>query len=233
MKKTRKILAMVACAILLVCISVGATVAYLTSEATVENTFIVGKVAITLDEAKVHGDGTDGLFVSKADESKTAENIDDAKRVQENKYHLFPGHEYAKDPTVHVDVDSENCYLFVKVVNGIKDLESKAKDYKSIENQMAANGWVALDSEKYPNVYYMAKDGKPVLENSGKDYIVFNGFTIDDHAATDAMETVKKEDGTETKDFKYKNAAITINAYAIQADGFKSAAEAWVAGGFN
>ena len=31
MKKTRKILAMAACAVLLVCISVGATVAYLTS----------------------------------------------------------------------------------------------------------------------------------------------------------------------------------------------------------
>ena len=39
MKKTRKILAMAACAILLVCISVGATVAYLTSTDTVTNTF--------------------------------------------------------------------------------------------------------------------------------------------------------------------------------------------------
>ena len=53
MKKTRKILLMAACAILLVCISVGATVAYLTDMKSVTNTFTVGKVAITLDEKDV------------------------------------------------------------------------------------------------------------------------------------------------------------------------------------
>ena len=67
MKKTRKILLMAACAVLLVCISVGATVAYLTSTDTVTNTFTVGQVAITLDEAKVdmYGDAVILFFKDK------------------------------------------------------------------------------------------------------------------------------------------------------------------------
>ena len=42
------------CAVVLVAASVFATVAYLTSTAEVTNTFTYGKVAITLDEAKVN-----------------------------------------------------------------------------------------------------------------------------------------------------------------------------------
>ena len=213
MKKTRKILAMAACAILLVCISVGATVAYLTSTDEVKNTFTVGNIKITLDEAKVDGDG-------KALTGAAAE------RVKKNDYHLFPGHVYDKDPIVHVDANAENCYLFVKVVNGIADLESKATGYKSIATQMTENGWVALKGVN--DVYYKADaEGDPVLVNKGQNYYVFNGFAIDENAETNKT-VVDAETNKET--FVYQNATITINAYAIQADGFKTAAEAWTAG---
>ena len=48
--KLRRILLTLACAVLLVSLSVGATLAYLTSvTAEVQNTFTVGKVQITLD----------------------------------------------------------------------------------------------------------------------------------------------------------------------------------------
>ena len=213
MKKTRKILAMAACAILLVCISVGATVAYLTSTDEVKNTFTVGNIKITLDEAKVDGEG-------KALTGTVAE------RVKKNDYHLFPGHVYDKDPIVHVDANAENCYLFVKVVNGIADLESKATGYKSIATQMTENGWVALEGVN--DVYYKADaEGDPVLVNKGQNYYVFNGFAIDENAETNKT-VVDAETNKET--FVYQNATITINAYAIQADGFKTAAEAWTAG---
>ena len=92
MKKTRKILLMAACAVLLVCISVGATVAYLTSTDSVTNTFTVGKVAITLDEAQVTEYGV---------------AVEGADRVKTNTYKLIPGHEYKKDPTVHFAAGSE------------------------------------------------------------------------------------------------------------------------------
>ena len=60
MKKSmlRKVLLLACSAVLLVCLSVGATLAYLTSNDTVVNTFTVGKVAITLDETDVKLDGT-------------------------------------------------------------------------------------------------------------------------------------------------------------------------------
>ena len=51
--KLRKVLLLACSAVLLVCLSVGATLAYLTSTDTVKNTFTVGKVAITLDEVNV------------------------------------------------------------------------------------------------------------------------------------------------------------------------------------
>ena len=132
MKKTRKILAMAACAILLVCISVGATVAYLTSTDEVKNTFTVGSVAITLDETDVTVDGVK----------------DTSARVQENEYKLMPGHSYIKDPTVHFAAGSEASWLFVKVTNDISTIEDDypyAEDKKgTISDQIKANGYWRL-----------------------------------------------------------------------------------------
>ena len=78
MKKTRKILLMAACAVLLVCISVGATVAYLTSTDSVTNTFTVGNIQIKLDEAKTDVNGVVDTTVTS--------------RVQANEYKLMPGY---------------------------------------------------------------------------------------------------------------------------------------------
>ena len=58
MKTKSKALLLTLCAVLLVAASVMGTMAYLTSTDKVENTFTVGNVTITLDEAKVNTDGT-------------------------------------------------------------------------------------------------------------------------------------------------------------------------------
>lgn len=58
MKTKSKALLLTLCAVLLVAASVMGTMAYLTSTDKVENTFTVGNVKITLDEAKVNTDGT-------------------------------------------------------------------------------------------------------------------------------------------------------------------------------
>lgn len=83
MKKKTKALMLVLCAVLLVTASVLGTMAYLTSTDKVVNTFTVGKVAITLDEAKVDPDG---------------KPVADAARVKENAYHLLPGHGIHEGP---------------------------------------------------------------------------------------------------------------------------------------
>ncbi|MBQ9988977.1 MAG: hypothetical protein IJP30_04495 [Clostridia bacterium] len=55
MKTKRKALPLAFCAVLLVAASVLGTMAYLTSTDDVRNTFAVGSITITLDEAPVDG----------------------------------------------------------------------------------------------------------------------------------------------------------------------------------
>ena len=223
MKKTRKILAMAACAILLVCISVGATVAYLTSTDSVKNTFTVGNIKITLDEAATNTAG-EPLKLTKDEQgnvtkSEVVEKVADATRVKANEYKLMPGHEYTKDPTIRVAEGSENCYLFVKVDNQITAIEKA--DTTTIAKQMENNGWVALTgANNATNVYYLTtktEDDTVVakLDNANTNPVVFEKFVLADDANT--------TDPTAG----YAQKTITITAYAVQADGFTSAVDAW------
>lgn len=157
-KKLMTVLALV----LVIAMSVAGTYAYLTSQAEVKNTFTVGKVAITLDEAKVD---QWGVAIAGVD------------RVNGNTYKLMPGHEYTKDPTVHFQAKSEASYLFVKVENGISGIEAADN---TIAAQIAANNWTALDG--VTNVYYK-QVGANATENA-IDYPVFSSFKIADNAST-------------------------------------------------
>lgn len=212
MKKTRKILLMAACAVLLVCISVGATVAYLTSTDSVTNTFTVGKVAITLDEAQVTEYGV---------------AVEGDARVKANTYKLIPGHEYKKDPTVHFVAGSEASWLFVKVENDIADIEDvyPYADDKTgtIAQQIVANGWDLLSG--YTDIYYK-EVGANTTENN-KDYPVFAGFKVKgDAAVEDFAPSVSMSPDGERVDVPKK---VTVTAYAVQADGFDTAEAAWTA----
>ena len=90
--KLKKILTLMCCAVLLVCISVGATVAYLTSQDTVTNTFTVGNVSIVLNEPNW-------------DQTGAAEAFD-----------VYPGEALAKDPTVTND-GKNPCFVRISVTN--------------------------------------------------------------------------------------------------------------------
>lgn len=187
MKTARKSLLVALCALLLVAASVMGTLAYLTSTTdVVKNTFTVGNVKITLDEAPV---GEDGKEV-------------EGNRVLTNAYHLIPGSSYDKDPTVHVDANSENAWLFVKVENGIATIEAG----NTIAAQMAANGWALVAGET--NVYAYES-----IVTAGEDYVVFETFEVAGDADVAAVD----------------GAVINITAYAVQAENFDTAAEAWEA----
>lgn len=191
MKKKTKALMLVLCAVLLVTASVLGTMAYLTSTDKVVNTFTVGKVAITLDEAKVNADGTP---------------VTGAARVKANAYHLLPGHGYTKDPTVHVQANSEDSFIFVKVENGIANYE----DSPTIAEQIIHRGWTPLDGVE--NVYYKTYTKSAEITNLP----VFGHFTIADHANdTDGWNNFSAE----TK--------VTVTAYAVQTSGFNSETDAW------
>ena len=192
-KKLMTVLALV----LVIAMSVAGTYAYLTSQAEVKNTFTVGKVAITLDEAKVNEYGV-------------ADNR--VPRVTENSYKLMPGHEYSKDPVVHVAENSEACYVFVKVVDDIAAIEvnDATNETPNVAAQIAAKGWIALEGVN--NVYY--KSVSATDAKNGVDLDVFNGFAIQDDVTNTAL------DG-------YNGKTITVTAYAVQADGFDTALAAW------
>lgn len=196
--KARKILVSLAALALVAAISIGGTIAYLTSTDKVENSFTVGKVAITLDESKVDINGT---------------AVTPAARVKANTYKLMPGHPYTKDPTVHVDADSEDSWIFVKVENGISDIEAAEATgenaYTPIAKQITNNGWTQLDGKT--NIYYK----KYTAGTTDKDLAVFGNFKIADNAQDISGWGAAA------------NAKITVTAYAVQADGFTTAKAAW------
>lgn len=198
MKSTKKALLLLLCAALMVSASVFGTLAYLTDTEAVTNTFSVGSVGLSLDEADVKPDGT---YESDA-----------TVRVQENTYHLLPGHTYIKDPVIHVDAKSEDSYIFVKVDNAIALFEAATGDgYTSIEDQIEENGWTPLDGVE--NVYYQTY----AKGQGDKDLEVFANFKIDGMANTVAgWDTISPE-----------TTKVNITGYAVQRDGFGSAKAAW------
>ena len=200
MKKTSKALLLSLCAVVLVTASVLGTMAYLTSTDEVVNTFTVGNVVITLDETDV-------------DNSTPGED----DRDKANAYKLLPGHEYVKDPIVHVGADSEDCYLFVKVESEIADIEDASK---SVESQMIKAGWTVVDADN--GIYVYGTTAAPSVVNGGANVPVFENFTVSGTVVNTTLAD-------------YANKTITVTAYAIQADGFtgKTASEIWAEAGFN
>lgn len=199
MKTKNKALLLALCAVSLVTASVLGTMAYLTDNKAVTNTFTVGSVAITMDEEDV-------------DHSTPDKNRDTA-----NSYKLLPGQEYTKDPTIHVDPNSEECYLFVKVENDIAAIESKEAG-ESVAAQMTANGWKTVEGQTGIYVYVGTAAGAsaPLAVSARDDITVFEKIKIDDSV------TGTQLDG-------YKNKTIKVTAYAVQKAGFegKAADEIW------
>lgn len=111
MKKLTKGLILVLCAAVLVAGSVMGTLAWLTAQDTITNTFTVGNIQIDLTEEAV------------------------------NVHKLIPGAKITKNSKVTVINGSEKCYLFVKIENGITGVEANSGEIKPVADQMMAKGW--------------------------------------------------------------------------------------------
>lgn len=214
MKKNGKVVVTMLCAAMLVCASVMGTLAYLTdTDNKVTNTFTVGSgVVITLDEADVTPLGE----LEYKEDGETPKD-----RVAANSYKLIPGHSYVKDPTIHVDDDSEDCYLFVEVLNGISDIEASTN---TVASQLTAKGWLAVDgvSNVYVYVGTTADATAPLAVTAGADVVVFDSITIDG-----------QQDATTLAG--YTDDEIVVNAYAVQKDGLTDKTTGktlWDAAGF-
>lgn len=169
-------------AMLLVCVlSVSVTLAYLYDKsATVRNTFSVGNVEITLDEADVDDSDDDGSTTD---------------RDTENNYKLISGATFDKDPTVHVSKYSEESYVFVEVIvdaDVAAVLESTGE--KSIAAQMTANGWTNLSG----NIYYYEDTVTGIGKAADVDLPVFTTITVKSTATGEQLAAAADDDITIT-----------------------------------
>ena len=241
MKTRSKALLLTLCAVLLVAASVLGTMAYLTSTDSVENTFTVGSVAITLDEAEVDENGTP---------------VEGAARVKSNEYKLMPGHTYTKDPTVTVEKGSESSYVRMKVTfNNASDIialctdpefaddgptgvenafplirmvdfvEANAVKWDGIipdnmvdtENMLAETKYFAYDEAAGTLTYYFYYNETVAAPDADvKLATLFDSIAVPEWATGDQLAALN-------------NFKISIVAEAIQADGFANAAAAWAA----
>lgn len=209
MKKS-KILITVFCAVLLVVASVVGTLAYLTSESKVVNTFTVGNVNITLDEADVN---ENGVVVSNA-------------RVKENKYHLVPGQTYVKDPTLTVKAKSEASYVRVLLtIDHASEFDAiyapNQADLTTIFNGYDATNWVyeAVTRDMVKNTVTYEFRYKEIVAKSETDTVLdalFDSVTVPGTFDSDDMASIA-------------NLKITVIGHAIQATGFANEDVAWTA----
>lgn len=211
MKKSmlRKVLLLACSAVLLVCLSVGATLAYLTDTKTVTNTFTVGKVEIDLDEAKVDVYG-------KA--------VKPAERVKQNSYKLLPAHEYTKDPTVTVKADSEPCYVKMTVTI------TKSSELDTIFGADGAN--LRNIFKGFDDTKWEYKGNTENTTDNVRVYEFWYKTVVDARTEAKTLEPlftsiVVPESITNAQLNTISDMTITAKAYAIQADGFADAADAW------
>lgn len=209
-KNTRnRILLTALAALLLVVVAVGGTVAYLKSTTnTITNTFSPAGIKINLTETM---------------------NTDSDNNGTPDKWtaHLIPGKEYAKNPIVSVDRDvtDVDIWLFVKFEH------NDIGDYVNYTNNLNAsvNGWTVgtgTGGNGVPtNVYY-----REVSATETTTCGVTGCAVTDDphwHLIGDDKVTVWETLAEGNLPMASASVEMKYTAYAIQKEGFTTAADAW------
>lgn len=245
-KTKTKALLMSLCAVLLVAASVLGTMAYLKDSEVVKNTFTVGNVAITLDEAKVDDNGN---AIDK--QGKQVTNLADAERVPGNAYKLLPGHTYTKDPTVTVKTPSVDSYVRMKVTfNKASALIAMCTnpDWEEDAPTEIKNAWPLLymvnftdESAKWDGITLdnMTEVEKMLADakyfDAKNDTLTFYYYYTETVDATDGdvvlpalFDSITVPEWATNDQLKaLQGFEINVVAEAIQADGFENADAAW------
>lgn len=154
-------------------ISVAGTLAYLTAQTTEKiNTFTVGDISIELTEP----DWTAGTGSEK----------------------ILPGDEVPKDPTVTVKANSEACYVYVAIDNGLKLDDGTLAGTLDIDS---AN-WNVVKTSGDTTVYRY----KEVVDTGAADTVLPDVFTTVTVSPSVTSENIGQLDGDK----------ITAQAYAHQ-----------------
>ena len=223
--KLKKAALTVVCAGALVVGSVAATMAYLTDDDSVVNTFTVGKVQINLDETDYDKDSNEADNVT----------VDDVVRDKANKYHLLPGQSYVKDPTVTVLKGSDSSYVrvFVTVENAsavqaIIDADNASdnavRDYADLfagwNSKWLYEGFKADEDANMITFEFRYEETVAATEADVVLPAVFEQIVVPGYVTNAQLEAL------------YGNAGafqMNVIAQAIQAAGFDTADAAWAA----
>lgn len=185
--------------LLVLCFAIGGTLAWLKAETKpVVNTFTYGDINIDLSES---------------------EDLD---------LKMIPGNDIEKDPTVTVKAGSEACWLFVEV--------EESDNFDNFMTYAIAEGWTLYDT---------GTTGSNIDTVTNKDYVIYREVTALDkdqefNVLKDNTVTVKNtvtkqmlnaldknEDGSDKTESEKTYPTLTFTAYAVQKDGFNTAALAW------
>lgn len=213
----KRFVAILLCVTLVALAAIGATFAYLTDTKTVDNTFTMGNVKITLDETNV--------------------NDPEGDRVTRNTYNVYPGAVVTKDPIVH-NTGKNGAYVraVVTIEDGMNWLglynenvwrAPQEAAFNAMINNTLGEGWELVDI-----AYDMSGPNHPT-----SDFVATLKYTKVLNAKEDTTAMFSqiafptKLTGNDVTSRIDQNGEFGINvvAQAIQADGFENWADAFAA----
>ena len=187
-------------------VGIGGTIAYFTSTTgEVKNVFTTSSgIDITLDEDKINPDTWEKVGTEKTKEGNTYNNI-------------YPSAVLPKNPTIHVEEDSEKAYVAMKVqVSNVAEWKAIAEHWNITNLETIFGGYeednwqkvyADVDSLTFVFMWEADKngDGKGVVK-AGDDCELFKTVTIPAELTNDEVKSLN-------------NFKITAIAYAVQANG--------------
>lgn len=200
----KRFVAILLCVTLVALAAIGATFAYLTDTKTVDNTFTMGNVKITLDETNV--------------------NDPEGDRVTRNTYNVYPGAVVTKDPIVH-NVGANAAYIRATVnVSDWMNLVSKYyPDFKeTFPNdgyKAALNLLVGELGEGWSVVGVTRGDTFTIGQFDAKFILKYEGTLAAGGNTTAMFQTVTIPAGIDNANAE-SFSGVKVVAQAMQADGF-------------
>lgn len=207
MKRRNLILITALSAVLLAAATVAGTLAYLLDQDLATNTFTVGNVSIELNETDVDDDGD----------------------TKANEYHLLPGAEYVKDPTVTVNANSEEAY-----VRTILTVHNCSAVQAIIDNDVHGlddfadllGGW---DDEVWLYEGYTHDEAADTITFEFRYHTTVDGFDAAGSAADEVLPALFTKlilpdtlSGAELKTLADGDFKMVLEAHAIQSLGFEN-----------
>ena len=202
----KRFIAILLCVTLVALAAIGATFAYLTSTATVNNTFTMGNVKITLDETNV--------------------NDPEGDRVTSNAYNVYPGAVVTKDPIVHNT--GKNAAYIRATVNVSNWMNLCAAYYPESGFEFTKPGYekslellVGTLGEGWSVVGVTRGDTFTIGQFDAKFILKYDGKLASDADTTAMFQTVTIPAGIDNASADAGSfSSVKVVAQAIQADGF-------------